>query len=51
MANFRTSLVVQWLRLHTSNAGGCGFYPWLGTRIRQAMWHGQKIKKLMEIFM
>ena len=24
-----TSLVVQWLRLHTPNAGGPGFEPWL----------------------
>ena len=26
-----TSLVVQWLRLHTSNAGECGFNSWLGS--------------------
>ena len=25
-----TSLVVQWLRLRTSTAGGCMFDPWLG---------------------
>ena len=24
-----TSLAVQWLRLGSSNAGGCGFDPWL----------------------
>ena len=26
----RTSLTVQWLRLHVPNAGGYGFNPWLG---------------------
>ena len=26
----RTSLVVQWLRLHTANVGGPGFNPWSG---------------------
>ena len=25
-----TSLVVQWLRLHTPSAGGLGFNPWSG---------------------
>ena len=28
-----TSLVVQWLRLHTSTAGGTGSIPGLGTKI------------------
>ena len=28
----RTSLVLQWLRLHTSNAGGLGSTPGRGTR-------------------
>ena len=28
----RTSLVVQWLRLHTPNAGGEGWIPGQGTR-------------------
>ena len=28
-----TSLVVQWLRLHTSNAGGMGLIPGGGTKI------------------
>jgi len=27
-----TSLVVQWLRLHTANAGGLGLIPGQGTR-------------------
>ena len=26
-----TSLVVQWLRLCASTAGGCGFDPWSGS--------------------
>ena len=29
---FRTSLVVQWLRLHTLNAGDLGSIPSSGTR-------------------
>ena len=28
-----TSLAVQWLRLHTSTAGGAGSIPGLGTKI------------------
>ena len=40
-----TSLVVQWLRLCTSNAGGMGLTPGRGTRILHAMLHGQKKKK------
>ena len=28
-----TSLAVQWLRLHASNAGGMGSIPGLGTKI------------------
>ena len=31
------SLVVEWLRLHASNAGGAGSVPGLGTRIPHAM--------------
>ena len=30
MAGLGTSLAVQWLILHASNAGGMGFDPWLG---------------------
>ena len=26
-----SSLVVQWLRFHTPNAGCPGFYPWSGS--------------------
>ena len=30
--HFETSLVVQWLRLHTPSAGGLGLIPGQGTR-------------------
>ena len=39
-----TSLVVQWLRLHASTAGGRGFIPGQKAKILSAMWHGQKQK-------
>ena len=39
-----TSLAVQWLRLHPSNAGGAGSIPGWGTEIPHAAWCGQKIK-------
>ena len=32
-----TSLVVQWLRLHGSNAGGAGLIPGQGTKIPHAV--------------
>ena len=35
-----TSLVVQWLRLHTSNAGSTGSIPGQGTKTPRAAWHG-----------
>ena len=35
-------MVVQWLRLHPSNAGGAGSIPGQGTKIAHAVWHGQK---------
>ena len=41
----RTSLVVQWLRLSTSTAGGTGLVLCQGTKIPHATWHGQKKKK------
>ena len=34
--------MVQWLRLHASNAGAPGSIPGWGTKIPQAMWHGQR---------
>ena len=40
-----TSLVVQWLRLHTSNAGGAGLIPGQGTKIPHAAWHVQEKHK------
>ena len=40
-----TSLMVQWLGLHVSNAGGAGSIPGhQGTKIPHALWCGQKIK-------
>ena len=40
-----TSLVVQWLRLHTSPVGGEGLSPGWGTKIPHTTWHGQKKKE------
>ena len=40
-----TSLVVQWLRLFTSTAGGVGLIPGQRNKIPHAMEHGHKIKK------
>ena len=37
----RTSLVVQWLRLQASTAGGMGSIPGQGTKIPHAAWHSQ----------
>ena len=39
-----TSLAVQWLRLHTSTAGGMGSIPVQGTKIPYVSWHSQKKK-------
>ena len=36
------SLVVQWLELHASTAGGKGLIPGQGTKIPQAVWCDQK---------
>ena len=41
----KTSLAVQWLRLHTSTAGSTGLILGQGTKILHAAWHGQKKKK------
>ena len=41
-----TSLETQWLRNHTSTAGGLGSIPGPGTKMPHAMQHGQKKKKL-----
>ena len=40
-----TSLAVQWLRLHTSNAGGGDWIPGQGTKIPYAMPQAKKKKK------
>ena len=39
-----TSLVVQWLRLHTSNAEDMGSIPSQGTKVSHVVWCGQKNK-------
>lgn len=44
MAETRTSLAVQWLRLRTLNAGSTDLIPGQGT-IPHATWRGQRIKK------
>ena len=38
------SLVVQWLRLHASTAGGMGLIPGWETKIPRAVWHSQNIR-------
>ena len=40
-----TSLVVQWLRFHSSSAGDASSIPGWGTKIRYAPMYGQKKKK------
>ena len=42
---FGTFLVVQWLRLPASTAGGMGSIPGPGTKIPHATWRSQKKKK------
>ena len=44
-----TSLAVQWLRLHASNAGGTGLIPGWGTKIPHAAGCSQKKKKKIEV--
>ena len=39
------SLVVQWLRVHASEAGGLGVLPDRGTKISHATQCGQKEKE------
>ena len=36
--------MVKWLRLHASTAGSMGLIPGWGTKILNAMGHGQKTK-------
>ena len=40
-----TSLAVQWLRLHTSTAGGTGLIPGQGTKIPHAAWRDHPTTK------
>ena len=40
--HWRNSLTVQWLGLHAFTAEGSGSVPGWGTKIPQAVWHGQK---------
>ena len=42
-----TSLAVQWLKLHTSNAGSAGSIPGWGTKIPNATGCGQKKKTIL----
>ena len=42
------SLVVQWLGLHASTAGGMGSIPCPGSKILHVTWPGQKEKKKEE---
>ena len=44
----RTSLAVQWLRLHAPTAGGAGSIPGQGTKILHAAPCGQKKTKKRE---
>ena len=44
------SLVVQWLRLHTSSAGDSGSIPGQGTKIPDATHHSQKNLKTINTF-
>ena len=45
MSNHGTSLEVQWLRLHASNAGGAGSIFGRGTKIPHVSGCSQKVKK------
>ena len=42
----RNILVVKWLRLHASTAGGAGSIPGRGTKIPQAMQLGKEINNV-----
>ena len=45
-----TFLVVQWLRLHASTAGGMGSIPGWGTKMLHALQCGKKKKKNCHYF-
>ena len=40
-----TSLVIQWLILYASKAGGTGSISGQGTKIPHATWDGREVKK------
>ena len=40
-----TSLLIQWLILYASKAGGTGSIPDQGTKIPHATWDGREVKK------
>ena len=42
-------VVVWWLTLHSSNAGGMGSIPGQGIKIPHAVQHGQEIKKKKKV--
>ena len=46
---FGNSLLAQWLGLCASAAGGMGSIPGEGTKIPQAMQHGQKTPKTKKL--
>ena len=46
-SNMGTSLVVQWLRLFTSTAGGAGLVPGWGTKIPHALQPRKKVPLIM----
>ena len=46
----RTSLMVQWLRLHAANTEGAGLSPGWETKIPRGLWHNRKIYKINKIF-
>ena len=47
--NCGTSLVVQWVRLHASSAGGAGLIPGWGPKIPHTAQYGQKEKNKMDV--
>ena len=47
MENMKTSLVAQWLRLHTSSAGGMGSISGWGNKILLTEGYGQKKLKMI----
>ena len=42
-----TSSVVQWLRLHSPNAGGLGSIPSQGTKVLHAVWPKERERKAL----